>query len=153
MGAGWRRTYEYRCAIGNTGGTDTASMLKLMYSPNKQRTTCFMTGCLVLALTVVASVSPAQQPTVTSSYGPTNQNETFAQIKVARIAVKAERARAHAVLLSSRYVLDARTDPLLKMSGGKPLPVGPTAKIAGLTWEQLGEMTPEHVREKGLFPY
>jgi cytochrome c peroxidase len=104
-------------------------------------------------MTAVASVSPAQQPTVTSSYGPTNQPATFAQIKAARLAVKAERARAHAGLLSSRYVLDARTDPAVKMSGGKPIPVGPTAKIAGVTWEQLGQMTPEQIKDKDLFPY
>jgi cytochrome c peroxidase len=104
-------------------------------------------------MTAIASVSPPQQPTVTSSYGPTNQPATFAQIKAARLAVKAERARAHAGLLSSRYVLDARTDPAVKMSGGKPIPVGPTAKIAGVTWEQLGQMTPEQIKDKDLFPY
>ena len=89
---------------------------------------------------------------MTSSYGPTNQTETFDQIKAARMAVKAARARVHADLLSSRSVLDARTDPVVKMSGGKPLPVGPTAKIAGVTWEQLGQMTSEQVREQGLSP-
>jgi hypothetical protein len=79
-----------------------------------------MSSGLLLVVTVVASVSPAQQPTVTSSYGPTDQSETFDQIKAHRMAVKAARAKAHADLLSSRYVLDARTDPAVKMSGGKP---------------------------------
>ena len=95
----------------------------------------------------------AQQPAVTSSFGPTNQTETFDQIKAGRMAVKAERARAHAALLASRYVLDARTDPAVTMSGGKPVPVGPTAKLAGVTWEQLGQMTPGQIRDQGLFPY
>ena len=54
-------------------------------------------------MTAVASVSPAQQPTVTSSYGPTNQTETFGQIKAARMAVKAGRAKAHADLLVTVY--------------------------------------------------
>jgi len=49
-------------------------------------------GLLLLVVTVVASVSPAQQPTATSSYGPTNQSETFDQIKAHRMAVKAARA-------------------------------------------------------------
>ena len=120
-----------------------------MNSPRVRRTAWFASSCLALIVTGIA----AQQPAVTSSYGPTNQTETFDQIKAARLSVKAARARAHADLLSSRYVLDARTDPVVKMSGGKPIPVGPTAKIAGVTWEQLGQMTPEQIRDQGLFPY
>lgn len=131
----------------------TIAIEDVMPSPCEERTTWFMSSCLLLVVTVVASVSFAQQTTVTSSYGPTNQTETFDQIKAARMAVKAARARAHADLLSSRYVLDAKTDPVVRMSGGKPIPVGPTAKIAGGTWEQLGQMTPEQVRDQGLFPY
>jgi hypothetical protein len=126
-----------------------------MHPPGEQRVTWFMSSCLLLVVTV-ASVNPAQQPTVTSSYGPTNQTETFGQIKAARMAVKAGRAKAHADLLSSRYVLDARADTsatAVKMSGGKPVPVGPTGNIAGVTWEQLGQMTPGQIRDQGLFPY
>jgi cytochrome c peroxidase len=121
-----------------------------------QRTGWFTSTCLVLVVTAVASISPAQQPAVTSSYGPTNQTETFGQIKSARMAVKAGRARAHADLLSSRYVLDARTHlagPPVMMSGGKPVPAGPTAKISGVTWEQLGQMTPGQIKDQDLFPY
>ena len=114
-----------------------------------RRITWFVSSCLLLIATGMA----ARQATVTSSYGPTNQTDTFDQIKAARMAVKSARAKAHAVLLSSRYVLDARIDPVVKMSGGKPIPVGPTAKIAGVTWEQLGQMTPEQIRDQGLFPY
>ena len=119
-----------------------------MTSTSVRRTTWFVSSCLVLIVTGMA----AQQAPVTSSYGPTNQTETFDQIKAARMAVKAARARAHADLLSSRYVLDARTDPAVKMSGGKPIPVGPTAKLAGVTWEQLGQMTPEQIRDQGPLP-
>jgi cytochrome c peroxidase len=120
-----------------------------MNSSHVRRTTWFVSSCLAM----IAAGAAAQQPTVKSSYGPTNQTETFDQIKAARMAVKAARARAHADLLVSRYVLDARTDSVVKMSGGKPIPVGPTTKIAGVTWEQLGQMTPDEIREKGLFPY
>jgi hypothetical protein len=109
-----------------------------MNSSSVRRTRWFVASCLVLIVTGIA----AQPPTVTSSYGPINQTETFDQIKAAGMAVKAARASAHADLLSSRYVLDAKTDPVVKMSGGKPIPVGPTVKIAGATWEQLGQMTP-----------
>lgn len=94
----------------------------------------------------------AQSPKVVSSYGPINQDQTFNQIKAARLAVKAERAKAQADLLSSRYDLKKATGDAL-MSGGKPVPVGPTARLAGVSWEQLDKMTPEQIKEKGLFPY
>jgi cytochrome c peroxidase len=95
----------------------------------------------------------AQSEKVGSSYGPTNQEETFEQIKAARLAVKAERAQAHAALLASRYDLKEAAGAAL-MSGGKAVPAGPTARLAaGTTWEQLDKMTPEQIKEQGLFPY
>ena len=90
---------------------------------------------------------------VVSSYGPTNQTQTFEQIKAARLAVKAKLAKAHAELLEDRYDLSAMVASDAFMSGGKAVPVGPTAKLHGVTWDQLGKMTPAQVREKGLFPY
>jgi hypothetical protein len=63
-------------------------------------------GLLATAITIVVN---AQQQKVSSSYGPTNQDMTFAQIKAARLAVKAERAKEHMDLLNSRYVLAAKT--------------------------------------------
>src|SRR5205085_2903754 len=57
-------------------------------------------------------------------------------------------------LLEARYDLKPKLDPHAKMSRGKPLCVGPTARLAkGLTWEQLAEMDAADVRKKGLFPY
>src|SRR5450759_5226571 len=93
----------------------------------------------------------AQSTKVVSSYGPINQDVTFSQIKADRLAVKAERAKAHAALLASRYDLKKAPGDAL-MSGGKAVPAGPTARLAG-TWEQLDKMTPEQIREKGLFQY
>ena len=105
-------------------------------------------GTLAAALAVYA----AESTKVVSSYGPTNQDVTFSQIKAARLAVKAERAKAHAALLASRYELKAVTGDA-RMSGGKAVPVGPTARLAGTSWDQLDKMTPEQIKEKGLFPY
>jgi hypothetical protein len=57
-------------------------------------------------------------------------------------------------LLESRYILQPRLDPEAKMSRGKPLPVGPTARLAnGLSWESLAGMSPEEVRKANAFPY
>ena len=112
-------------------------------------------GAVFLALLVaaIAAAVHAQQGKVVSSYGPTNQDVTFEQIKAARLAVKTERAKAHAELLNARYNLDIKADPAITMSGGKPVPVGPTAKLAGVTWEQLDKMTPEQIKDRGFFPY
>ncbi len=56
-------------------------------------------------------------------------------------------------LLEERYDLSAKTDPKVTMSRGKPIPVGPTAKLPeGMTWEKLAAMSPDDIKEKGLFP-
>lgn len=40
------------------------------------------------------------------------------------------------------------------MTRGKPLAVGPTARLsAGLSWERLAAMSPEEIRSKNVFPY
>jgi cytochrome c peroxidase len=103
-------------------------------------------GALAIALAV-----HGESTKVVSSYGPTNQDVTFSQIKADRLAVKADRAKAHAALLASRYDLKKAPGDAL-MSGGKAVPAGPTARLAG-TWDQLDKMTPEQIKGKGLFPY
>jgi len=90
---------------------------------------------------------------VSSSYGPTNQTQTFEQIKTARMAVKSTMAKRHSELLNTRYDLSAKVSPDAFMSGGKALPVGPTAKLSGITWDQLGKLNPAQIQERGLFPY
>ncbi|MDR4469777.1 MAG: hypothetical protein MRJ68_16025 [Nitrospira sp.] len=57
-------------------------------------------------------------------------------------------------LLERRYDLKPKLDPAAKMSRGKPLPVGPTARLPeGMTWDRLAEMSPEKIKQQGLFPY
>ncbi len=82
-------------------------------------------GVVFLALVAAATLAgagafavQAQSTKVVSSYGPNNQEMTFEQIKAGRLAVKAERAKAHAALLASRYDLKAATGDAL-MSGGR----------------------------------
>src|SRR2546423_2911692 len=70
---------------------------------------------------------------------------------------KAARPRVMAAarkLLEERYDLRRRVDENVRMTHGKPISVVPTARLKnGVTWEQLANMSPEEVREKGLFPY
>src|SRR5437588_1525172 len=57
-------------------------------------------------------------------------------------------------LLESRYNLEAKLDPNAKMSRGKPLAVGPTARLPqGMNWEALAAMSPDEIRRKDAFPY
>jgi len=57
-------------------------------------------------------------------------------------------------LLEQRYILEPKFDPQLKMSRGKPVPIGPTARLmAGVSWQQMGEMRPEEIQQRGIFPY
>ena len=109
--------------------------------------------CILLVAGATTAVFSAQQGKVVSSYGPTNQDVTFDQIKADRMSVKDVRAKEHLELLSSRYELSNKGTAESVMSGGKPIPVGPTAKLQNVTWEQLGKMTPEQIKEKGVFPY
>ncbi|HAE37494.1 MAG TPA: cytochrome B6 [Candidatus Riflebacteria bacterium] len=112
----------------------------------------FIGICLLLAAVAATTVIFAEGKVI-SSYGPINQDTTFDQIKAARMAVKAERAKEHSEMLNSRYDLTIKSDPDVVMSGGKPVPVGPTAKLQAVTWEQLNTLSPEQIKAKGVFPY
>jgi cytochrome c peroxidase len=76
-------------------------------------------------------------------------DEIRKQLAAAKPAVTAAQRK----LLESRYSLVPKLDPVAKMSRGKPLAVGPTAKLSNTTWDQLGSMTPEQIKEQGIFPY
>src|SRR5262249_30429214 len=67
---------------------------------------------------------------------------------------KAAVMQAQRNLLESRYILAPKLDPEAKMSRGKPLPVGPTARLAqGATWDQLGQIGATEISQRNLFPY
>src|SRR5207248_2383264 len=56
-------------------------------------------------------------------------------------------------LLEERYDLSARVSDQVKMTRGKPIPVGPATKLsADTTWDSLAQMNPDEIRDKGLFP-
>jgi cytochrome c peroxidase len=56
-------------------------------------------------------------------------------------------------LLEERYDLSEKVDKKVKMSRGKPIPVGPATRLPeGTTWEQLADMTPAEIKAKGAFP-
>jgi len=109
--------------------------------------------CISLILIIYVDISFAQKTKVVSSYGPVNQNVGFDQIKADRMKVKADRAKEHNDLLNARYDLSKKRSREVVMTGGKPIPVGPTAKLEGTSWAELDKLTPEQIKEKGVFPY
>jgi cytochrome c peroxidase len=99
----------------------------------------------------------AQGPPVKTSYdqiAPVLLGQETFQARMAKD--KAEKPSVMArqeKLLEERYDLTPRPDNQVRMARGKPLQVGPAARLPnGMTWEKLAEMSPDAVREKGLFP-
>ena len=79
---------------------------------------------------------------------------TFEEIMKAESAAKAKVMADQKKLLETRYVLESKLDPEATMSRGKPLPVGPTARLTeGMTWQSLGEMSPDEIKQADAFPY
>jgi cytochrome c peroxidase len=70
------------------------------------------------------------------------------------IAAKPKVMATQRQLLQARYNLEPKLDPEVKMSRGKPVPVGPTVRLAnGMTWERLANLRPEEIRQQDAFPY
>lgn len=88
---------------------------------------------------------------------PLNSKEpmtTFEAVMAADVAAKSTVMADQRALLEQRYVLAPKLDPEAKMSRGKPLVVGPTARLReGMDWDRLASMSPEQIRSAGLFPY
>lgn len=96
---------------------------------------------------------PRAEDRARSSYTPVIE-EPFDVVRQRDIANKAKIMAAHMKLLDARYDLSRRIDENVRMTRGKPVPVGPTARLKpGVSWKQLGEMTPDAIRERDLFPY
>lgn len=116
--------------------------------------TCVALLTFATMLTVPGGAYAKEMKMQESSYAPVKITESFETVRERDVAEKAEVMSKHMEMLRARYDLSGKTDPAAKMSGGKPLPVGPTAKIiSGISWESLGAMSPEEIRQKGIFPY
>jgi len=79
--------------------------------------------------------------------------ETFAAVMAKDKADKPAVMARQKKLLEERYDLTPKTDQKVKMSRGKPIPVGPTARLPqGVTWDQLAATASDEIRDKGNFP-
>jgi cytochrome c peroxidase len=87
-------------------------------------------------------------------FNATKPMQTFEETMKTDVDAKPGVMATHRRLLESRYDLTPRPDPAATMSRGKPLPVGPTARLgSGLSWERLAALNPDEIRTRKLFPY
>jgi cytochrome c peroxidase len=79
--------------------------------------------------------------------------ESFQSMMEKDKADKAGVMARHQKLLEERYNLKSHPSESVKMTRGKPIQVGPVTKLPdGTTWEKLAAMSPDEVRDKGVFP-
>lgn len=80
--------------------------------------------------------------------------QTLGEIMTADKHDKAAVMEAQRKLLEARYNLELKAHPTAKMSRGKAVAVGPTAKLKeGKSWADLDAMKPEDIKQAGIFPY
>lgn len=79
---------------------------------------------------------------------------TFEDVYKAGVEAKPKVMATQRKLLEARYRLEPKLDREATMSRGKPIPVGPTARLPnGVDWDALGNMKAEEVRQNDIFPY
>lgn len=88
-----------------------------------------------------------------SSYSPVVIKEDFATTLERMKRDKPQVMNRQMELLKKRYDLDNRPSKGVTMTRGKAIQEGVRVKLpSGLTWDKLAAMTPEEIKEKGLWP-
>src|SRR4051812_17012845 len=86
--------------------------------------------------------------------GAAKPMQTFEETMQAEVAAKPAAMQTQKQLLAGRYNLEPKLDPKLKMARGKPIPIGPTARLRkGATWDDLAAMSSADIRKANAFPY
>ncbi|ASQ47155.1 cytochrome B6 [Legionella clemsonensis] len=113
-------------------------------------------SCSSTSAAFAAASSPAAEAATApppSSYMPVVIKETFQTIMDRMVAAKPAINQRQQELLNQRYDLSNNPSLDTKMSNGKAIQEGVRVKLpAGITWEMLGKMTPEEIKEKGVYP-
>ena len=106
-------------------------------------------------LSIIVAISTfAQSPSRgESSYSPVVIKESFGAVMARMKAAKPGVMKRQMDLLNERYDLSNRPATGVTMSRGKAVQEGVRIKLpAGMSWEKLAEMSPEEIRERGVFP-
>jgi cytochrome c peroxidase len=140
-----------------------------MTGPSKRIGLFLSSSCLLLLFSGVyaqqAASPPAQNPYLMgsegygkgprglTSYMPVAIDQPFAAQMAADVAAKPGIEREHQALLDERYDLGDHPAQGVTMERGKPLQEGVRVKLpSGVTWEQLAGMSPDAIRDRGLWP-
>jgi cytochrome c peroxidase len=98
------------------------------------------------------SLFAAEEPPP-SSYSPVVIKEDFAAVMKRMSGEKAKVMQRQKELLNTRYDLGDRPASGVKMFRGKAVQEGVRVKLSqGMTWDRLGGMTPEQIRDRNAFP-
>jgi len=88
-----------------------------------------------------------------TSYQPIAIDAPFEARMAQDVAAKPGVKHDHQMLLEERYDLSDHPAQGVTMEHGKPLQEGVRVKVPrGVTWEQLAAMSPDEIRERGLWP-
>jgi cytochrome c peroxidase len=88
-----------------------------------------------------------------TSYQPVAIDRPFEAIMAHDVAAKPGIGREHQAMLDERYDLSDHAAQGVTMEHGKPLQEGVRVKLPpGVTWDQLAAMSPDTIRERGLWP-
>jgi cytochrome c peroxidase len=114
------------------------------------------TGLVVIATVTGVGLQAAGQPVVgtsaTSSYMSVNEDD-FRSVFDRMRAAKASVMKRQIDLLSARYDLSDHPTAGVTMSRGKRIQEGVRVKLpTGTSWEALAGLSPEEIRDRGLFP-
>ena len=108
---------------------------------------------VMTAASLTAGIATAEDAAPPTSYSPVVIKESFVTIMNRMKAAKPEIMKRQMALLNQRYDLSDRPAKGVTMSKGKPVQEGVRAKLpSGVTWDKLAEMSPDEVRDKGVFP-
>ena len=108
---------------------------------------------LVLAGAAVAVVNAQDGGRGATSYMPVDIKESLSKTIARMSAEKPAIEKRQLDLLNQRYDLSNRPDKSTVMDRSKPVQEGVRVKLpAGVTWDQLAEMSPEEIKAKDLFP-
>ena len=100
----------------------------------------------------LSGLAAAAEPPPTS-YSPVVIKETFDAIKSRMEGQKSGVMQRQKSLLEQRYDLSNKPVSGLTMTRGKPVQGGVRVKLpSGVTWEELGAMTPEQILQRNAFP-
>lgn len=107
-------------------------------------------GKLTLVFASSINTLYAAPPT---SYMPVVIKEDLKTIAQRMESEKAGLLKQHQDLLNQRYDLSNKPSSAVKMTEGKPIQSGVRVRLpADVSWEVLARMSPEDIKEKGLFP-